>query len=177
MGDDATASRPHPRGYFLAEDEGQGLLPWSAARERLVAARNYWVATCSPRAEPHAMPVWGIWHDERFLFSTGPTTKKAMNIRANPHVVVHLESGAQLVVVEGTARDVASDAEAVERFLTLYNPKYDWDFGPDAFRGGGLFEVVPRKAFAWLGDQGEAFSGTATRWVFDARREGKRDPG
>lgn len=30
------ADRPSPRAYFLPEDEGTGLLPWSSAVERLV---------------------------------------------------------------------------------------------------------------------------------------------
>jgi hypothetical protein len=167
MGSSPRATRPEPRGYFLPEDAGRGLLPWSVAEERLAGARNYWVATVSPEGVPHAMPVWGVWIDGRFLFSTGPTTRKARNIDANPDVVVHLERGAEVVVIEGAARDVSLDEERVKRFLEAYNPKYAWDFTADAFRAGGLYEVVPRKAFAWLGDQGEAFSGTGTRWTFD----------
>lgn len=167
MGTPRRASRPAPGGYFLPEGEGRGLLSWAAIEERLVDARNYWVTTVSPRGVPHAMPVWGVWLDDRFLFSTSVTTRKARNIEANPHVVVHLESGAQVVVVEGVAEAVADDATLVRRFLDRYNPKYDWDFAPDAFRDGGFYAVTPRVAFAWLGDEGDAFSGTATRWAFD----------
>ena len=161
------ASRPHAPGYFLPSDQGAGLLPWSVVRERLVAARNYWVATASSDGIPHAMPVWGIWLDDRFLFSTGPRTRKARYIIENPRAIVHLESGSQLVVVEGVARQV-SDESVIEDFLSAYNPKYNWNFTSDDLRSGGLFEVQPRKAFAWLGDEGDAFSGTGTRWVFDA---------
>jgi hypothetical protein len=160
------ASRPDVPGYFLPRDEGSGLLPWEAAVERLIAARNYWVASSSAAGIPHSMPVWGVWRDDHFLFSTGPTTRKARNLIENPFAVVHLESGAELVVVEGVVRQVSNE-DVVGDFLSAYNPKYNWNFTADDFRSGGLFEVEPRRAFAWLGDEGEAFSGTATRWVFE----------
>lgn len=166
MAQQPVASRPRPGGYFLPEDGGSGLLAWSSVIPRLVGARNYWLATSSADGASHSMPVWGVWLDDRFLFSTGPTTRKARNIAANPRVVVHLESGAEVLVVEGIARAV-SEADDIEAFLAEYNPKYSWNFTAADFRSGGLFEVVPRVAFAWLGDEGEAFSGTATRWVFE----------
>ena len=160
------ASRPHAPGYFLPSDEGAGLLAWKGAEDRLVAARNYWVASSSAAGVPHAMPVWGVWLEGRFLFSTGPRTRKARNIAENPLAVVHLESGAELVVVEGAVRQV-SDRRAVDDFLAAYNPKYGWTFTADDFRSGELFEIRPQKAFAWLGDEGDAFAGAGTRWIFD----------
>ena len=160
------ASRPEPRGYFLASDEGSGLLSWESAVARLVEARNYWIATASADGAPHAMPVWGVWLDHCLFFSTSPHSRKARNIARNPRVVVHLESGAQLVVVEGTATEV-SDPVAIAAFVEAYNPKYGWDFTAEQLGSGGLFRLQPRKAFAWLGDEGEAFSGTGTRWVFE----------
>jgi hypothetical protein len=153
------ASRPHAPGYFLGGDEGVGLLSWDAAVERLSASAGI----------PHAMPVWGVWLEDRFLFSTGPRTRKARNLIENPFAVVHLESGSELVVVEGTVRQV-SDGRAVGDFLAAYNPKYSWSFTADDFRSGELFEVRPQKAFGWLGDEGDAFAGAGTRWVFDDSR-------
>ncbi len=168
MDERSDASRPEPRGYFLPEEEGTGLLPWATVEARLVTARNYWLATASASGTPHVMPVWGVWIDGALLFSTGATTRKARNIETNPNVAIHLESGAELVVVEGSARAVADEPLSVQRFLDAYNPKYSWDFTADAFEDGGLYAVTPHKAFAWLGDEGEAFSGTATRWIFGA---------
>lgn len=160
------ASRPHAPGYFRASDQGDGLMPWTVALERLAAARNYWITSASSSGIPHAMPVWGVWLDSRFLFSTGPRTRKARNISENPFAVIHLESGSELVVVEGVVRQV-SDAAVVSDFLSAYNPKYSWNFTAEDFRSGELFEVQPLKAFAWLGDEGDAFSGTGTRWIFE----------
>jgi hypothetical protein len=43
-------------GYGIAEAE-RGLLPWSWAVERLIAATRYWVATVDEDGAPHLMPV------------------------------------------------------------------------------------------------------------------------
>lgn len=159
------ASRPSPAGYFLAADRGTGLLPFSHATERLERARNYWLATAGLDGRPHCMPVWGIWIDDRFVFSTGPTTKKARNLAENPDAVLHLESGAQVVVLECRGREV-TEPDALEAFRIAYNAKYNWDFTPEQLSAGGVYELRPTKAFAWCGDHDEEFSGTATRWTF-----------
>ncbi len=164
------ATRPSPGDYFLAADQGTGLLPYRYAIERLERDRNYWLATSGTDSTPHCMPVWGIWTDGRFVFSTGPRTKKARNLNANPKAVLHLESGAEVVVVECRAREV-SDPDALEAFRVVYNAKYQWDFTPEQLSGGGVYELRPTKAFAWRGDHGEQFSGTATRWTFPEPRE------
>jgi len=159
-----SVSRPEPRSYFLSAEQGTGLLAWDAVLARLGQARNYWLATASSAGLPHSMPVWGVWLEGEFLFSTSPRTRKARNLIENPHATVHLESGADVVVVEGRATPL-TDPERIDRFLEAYNPKYDWNFTPQDV-AEGLFAVVPRKAFAWSGDEGELFTGTGTRWTF-----------
>ena len=159
------ASRPGPRDYFLAADNGSGLLPWGHVTEAMSQAKNYWVATSGEGGRPHCMPVWGVWLEDRLVFSTSPVSRKARNLAKNPFAVVHLESGDQVVVVEGRVREVRG-RERLEGFLEAYNPKYAWDFTMDQLAHGGVYEVTPDRAFAWLGSRGEAFSGTATRWVF-----------
>ena len=47
------------------------LLLWSWAEQRLVDARNYWIATTRPDGRPHCRPVWGVWLPDGFWFSTG----------------------------------------------------------------------------------------------------------
>jgi len=157
-------SRPEPEGYFRPADQGE-LLEWAPLAQRLQDARNYWVSTASSDGIPHAMPVWGVWGERGFTFSTGPSTRKARNLYGNPRAVVHLEDGAATLVVEGTATEVTDEARLAE-FLAAYNPKYCWDFTLDQIQRG-VFELRPLKAFAWLGDEGDAFAGTATRFVFE----------
>ena len=65
-------SCPHMPGYgVLPAEEGRGLLPFEWASERLVRSRSYWVSTVRPDGRPHLMPVWGVFVDDVFTFSTG----------------------------------------------------------------------------------------------------------
>src|SRR3972149_4391760 len=99
------ASRPHMPGNGREGATGRPgeRFPWSRAARLLESARNYWVCTTRPDGRPHAVPVWGIWLDGTFYFSTGRQSRKARNLAANPHVAVHLESGSEAVIVEGGA--------------------------------------------------------------------------
>src|SRR4051812_9693775 len=85
------------------DQPAEGLLPWSFVDERRATAHNYWVVTSSAAGRPHAAPVWGLWLDGRFYFSTDPASRKGRNLAANPALVVHLESGDDAVILEGTA--------------------------------------------------------------------------
>jgi nitroimidazol reductase NimA-like FMN-containing flavoprotein (pyridoxamine 5'-phosphate oxidase superfamily) len=157
-------SRPGTPGYFKRADEGSGLLSWDYVVEQLAAAKNVWVATSSAAGRPHAMPVWGAWTGSEFMFSTSPASRKARNLYENPHAAIHLESGNQVVVIEGTVHEVR-DRPKLEAFLARYNPKYHWDFTAEQV-SRGVFAVRPVRAFAWLDGEGEGFSGAATRWEF-----------
>jgi hypothetical protein len=142
-------------------------LPWGWAVDRLTVARNYWIATTRPSGRPHTRPVWGVWLDDVFYFSTGSLA--AENLTGNAEITVHLESGSDVVIVEGTAQPVA-DLPLVERVIADYNEKYRWDADPHDMPGP-LIAVRPRVAFGWLSDdsgadRGSAFHGTATRWRF-----------
>jgi hypothetical protein len=62
------ASRPDMPEYgLLAAGQGQGLLPWDWAQQRLVASRNYWLATMRTAGRPHMTAVWGVWLENVFL--------------------------------------------------------------------------------------------------------------
>lgn len=47
----------------LPEGEGDGLLPWSWAEERLVRSHDFWLATVTPDGAPHLMPAWAVWQE------------------------------------------------------------------------------------------------------------------
>ena len=158
-------SRPATPGYFRAANEGSGLLDWDTTARRFATQRNYWVSTASRTGRPHAMPVWGVWLEDRLLFSTSPESRKARNLFENPRLAVHIEDGNASIVLEGRAREVADTAE-LSAFLAAYNPKYAWDFTLDQV-ARGVFAVRPEQAFAWLGSDADTFGGSATRWRFD----------
>src|SRR5947207_755961 len=103
--------RPHMPGYGLPESAPDvEKLPWSRAVESLIKAHNYWVASTRPDGRPHSMPVWGLWLDGAFMFSTGRSSVKGRNLVANPYVVVHLESGDDVVVLQGVVEEVKDAA-------------------------------------------------------------------
>jgi PPOX class probable F420-dependent enzyme len=155
------ATRPSfPRVYGIHEDDA-GLLDWGWATDRLERARNYWVSTTSPDGRPHAMPVWGVWLDDVFYFSSAPDSRKARNLVANPRITVHLESGDEVVIVEGTA-DHVTDAALLQRISQDYSGKYSFDV-TFTVAGRGLVAVHPRVAYAW---REQDFPASATRFTF-----------
>lgn len=160
---DPESSRPHMFGSHLEPVR----LPWTWATERLVRARNYWIATTRPNGQPHTRPVWGVWIEDAFYFSTG--SRAAQNLAANRAITIHLESGSDVVIIEGEA-ELVSDTSLVERVVSLYNQKYHWNVDPNNLPGP-FYAVRPQLAFGWVSDesgldQGAAFHGTATRWRF-----------
>jgi len=160
------ATRPHMPGYGLPRGR-KGLLPWAWADERLRRSHNYWMITVRPERTPHAMPVWGIWVDGAFFFSTGRESRKARNLAGNPSCVVCTERSSEAVVVEGTANEV-SDPAVIERLAPVYHKKYKpWKLDPEM---GPIFEVRPRVIF---GLREKTFK-AATRWIVDSSAGPKR---
>jgi len=159
------AARPHMPGYGIKpSNEGEGLLPWSWAVERLVASHGYWVSTVRPDGAPHCMPVWGIWINDRFLFSTGAQSRKARNLANNPKCVVCTEHVTQAVIVEGIV-EMSTEPSVTAEFCRAYGKKYHW--GTAGF-SEPVFVVRPVVAFAVTETSGEySFTGSATRWTFD----------
>lgn len=155
----ATAPRM-PAVYGVPADaSGAALLPWSWAVEQLERARNYWVCTARPDGRPHAAPVWAVWADGALWFSTSPRSQKGRNIARDPRLAVHLESGDDVVILEGDAiRDTWP-----EHVFDAYDAKYGYRLDSQN-RETSLFVLRPRVAHTWT----EAdFTKNATRWVFD----------
>jgi len=152
-------------GYgLLPAGEGTGLLPWSWAEERLISSRHYWVVTVWPDGRPHAMPVWGLWHQGRFWFSSSKPSRKSRNLAAHPRCVVTTEDPANPVVVEGIAEPITDRAD-LELMLVLENRKYETAYGMDMLDPAlnSAFRVRPLWAFALREDD---FTGSPTRWEF-----------
>lgn len=151
-------------GYgLLGPDEGTGLLPWQWAEERLVSSRNYWVVSLWPDGRPHAMPVWGLWHERAFWFSSSKGSRKARNLAADPRCVVTTEDAADPVIMEGSA-ELVTEPEALATVLALENAKYDTNYTIDLLDPdvNSVYRVRPRWAFGLRhGD----FTGSPTRWT------------
>lgn len=160
------ASRPlWPDALQNPSGETTGLKPWQWALERLEKSHNYWIATSRPDGRPHLMLVWGIWWQDVFWFSTGPRTRKAKNIVADPHVVIGTEKADEAVVLEGVAEEI-KDRAIWKQFAEVYNRKYGGDLGPLLESSGGcVFRVKPQVAFG-QDEHAENFTDSVTRWHF-----------
>jgi general stress protein 26 len=147
---------------YGVEVSKDGLLPWSWADERLAKARNYWISTAGSNGKPHAAPVWGVWFDGGLYFGSDANARKTRNLRAQPDVVMHLESGDEVVIVEGKADFTnlkAIPAQVIPAYAEKYAVQLD---APDAPQGP-MIRIVPSVVLAWR----EAdFPKTATRFVF-----------
>ena len=120
-------------GYGIRKD-GQGLLDWAWVDGQLARSKNYWVGSTRPDGRPHAMPVWGVWVQDRFCFATDRNSVKGRNLLANPQVVVHVESGDDTVILEGMVVE-ERDPERLKSMAAAYNAKYT----------GVDFELVNRR--------------------------------
>jgi hypothetical protein len=156
-------SQPHMFGSPLGSAE----LPWTWATQQLTTARTYWIATTRPTGQPHTRPIWGIWLNHTFYFSTGSLA--AHNLTLQPAITVHLESGTNVLIIEGTAQQV-TDPSLLSQIVTLYNQKYHWNLDPNQLPGP-FYAVHPQTAFGWhFNDSDTTPESTAlknaTRWRF-----------
>jgi general stress protein 26 len=149
-------------GYGIPTDgSGADALPWSTVEEWLTKSRNYWVSTASSAGRPHAMPVWGLWLDGAVVFSTGRSSRKARNIATNPEVIIHLESGDDVVILEGRFEEL-KDRALLKQFEDDYEKKYE--FRPDTKGSDPIYVLRPRVVLTWLEKD---FVNSATRWTFE----------
>jgi nitroimidazol reductase NimA-like FMN-containing flavoprotein (pyridoxamine 5'-phosphate oxidase superfamily) len=162
-------SRPRlPEGYGVPDVE-DGMVSWNWAVEQLEQARNYWFSTTRPDGRPHAMPAWAVWLDGALYFDGSPETRRARNLSQNPAIVVHLESGDQVVVLEGEAHEHGRPERAfAERLAAAFEAKYgashDYRPSPTTWDNGGLWILRPSVAFGWT-----EFPKALTRWHFPAQ--------
>jgi PPOX class probable F420-dependent enzyme len=154
-----TAPRIDPSYGVVPDASGAEILPWSWAVEQLAGSRNYWVSTTRPDGRPHATPVWGLWLDGAVWFSVGRTSVKARNVARNPGIAVHLESGDQVVILEGRA---VARRERLGPFLDAYEAKYA--LRPDLVALDAIvLSLSPETALTW--DERD-YPRSAVRWVF-----------
>ena len=151
-----------PRGYRAASGDA-ALIAWPDVVVRLERERHYWLATTRADGRPHTVPIWGVWVDRALYFNGIPTAGWARNLARNPAVVVHLESGAHVVIVEGLAEDLptVADGALAARIVAAWDTKYG-TLQPDP-AADGLYRLRPLIVRAW-----RDFPHDATIWRFAA---------
>ncbi len=163
------AERPYMPDYGV-DTPSWAPLPWSWVAERLTANQNFWVVTVSADGRPHALPVWGVWHnpEARFAFSCGPRARKLRNVVANPQAVVMVDNTIECVSVEGWAAPIGDDErrdEWIERYLAKYQAIAP-DLSAGFLRLNVVIEFTAERAFGVIEREAE-FSTRPTRWVFE----------
>ncbi|MBC9712408.1 pyridoxamine 5'-phosphate oxidase family protein [Streptomyces sp. TRM66268-LWL] len=155
-------------------DESAVAVEWAQAEALLVESELFWISTVRPDGRPHVTPLPAVWRDGKLHFCTGAEERKALNLAANPHLV--LTTGTNTwnkgfdVVVEGAAVRVTEDAR-LRTLAAAWECKYGsfWHFEvrDGCFEHGPgkalVFEVAPRTVFGF--GKGEPFS--QTRWKFE----------
>jgi hypothetical protein len=113
--------------------DGYGSPPiaWAQVRERLDAGisqapgtggperHTCWLTTVRPDGLPHVRPVGALWVDGAFYFNSGPSTRKARNLAADPHCVISVATRGFDLVAEGEAARVTDEA-TLERLADVY---------------------------------------------------------
>lgn len=153
-------SRPIADGYGIPETD-DGLLELDDVRKRLQTAQNYWIASASTAGKPHAVPVWGAFIDDVLYFGGGPRTSR--NLKGNPWVSVHLESGTEVVIVEGPVAMIDAPDETLSKAIDdQCAAKYEWRPSSEGDEpvGKGWFCLRPERIIAWT-----QFPADATRWM------------
>ena len=133
---------------------------WADTRRALEAAELFWISTVRTSGQPHVTPLVAVWLDDALHFSTGAEEQKAVNLRANPHVVLSTgcnswDSGLD-IEVEGTAVRSSDDA-LLTRLTSAWASKWDgrWKFtvGDGVFDSDGsqalVFSVAPTRVLAF----------------------------
>lgn len=132
---------PWRQAHFYGHPADHGPLDWSWVESELLRSGTYWVVARNG-GHPHPRPVWGTWHSDTLFLSIGsPFLLQA--VAEDPLVTVHLESGSDVVIVEGNITGFSTDAEVI----AAYDEKYDWSY--DVAEYGPLVVASPAKVLAW----------------------------
>jgi len=152
-----------PKGYV---DHPVSEVPWEYVQKRLAEAINYWICSVYPSGRPHVVPRWGAYLDGKFYYDGSPETRHARNLETNPNVSLHLESGNDVVIMNGKSQSLSKpDPELARRLSIDYCAKYESEGyapKPDQWDQGGLYVFVPRQCLAWT-----KFYENPTKFLFD----------
>ena len=159
-----------PKGYV---DKPASFLTWEWVAAQLTESKHYWLCSVHPPSTvgsavlPHVVPRWCVYVDGKIYYDGSPDTRHARNIEENPHIAVHLESGSDAIILEGTSAPADKPSPEFGRKLSqAYRKKYK-ELGyapkPDQWDAGGLFVFTPRQCIAWSN-----FTQDPTKFIFES---------
>lgn len=158
-------------------EPGTEPLSWDEVRQRLDAARSYWVATTRPDGRPHVRPVIAVWLNGKIYSTTSPGAAKGRNMQLRPECSVATSGPAFDIVVEGSTAWV-NDRHLLEQIASAYGSKYNWPVtvtnenmfdapygapaaGPPPYRA---YEITPRLVYAFGTDNNLGVRSTRFRF-------------
>jgi len=147
------------KGYQMPELR-ENLVSWDFVSEQMSLSRHYWISTVNGDGRPHVVPVWGIWHENRFYFEGSMKTAWGKNLSCNPRISVHLPSGDKVVILDGTAH-IIQDEEINNAEWNILDTAFQTKYHVD--KGSPYICVQPEKVLAWDGED----LTTMTRWIFN----------
>ena len=117
------------------------------------------LATVDRRGQPHVVPVWHILLDGDLYIETSPSSKKGLNLKANPKMALVVDAGDTFdtykgVMIQGRVEFVKDkkmlvrfrEAMAQRYFGTSEHPGYKYLVsGSDPL----LMKVIPEKVVTW----------------------------
>jgi nitroimidazol reductase NimA-like FMN-containing flavoprotein (pyridoxamine 5'-phosphate oxidase superfamily) len=124
------------------------ILDWETVRQKLIDARQYWLATVRPDGRPHVVPLDGLWRDDRWYFGGSPETVKHQNLQAEPRVALHLPDAEAAVIVEGACEVIVPSQDEAEALADASKQKYGYGVPASVYRTG-VWQLTPSKAMAW----------------------------
>jgi hypothetical protein len=145
-------------------DKPVSLLTWEWAAAQLTESKHHGLCSVRPNGRPHVVPRWSVHLDGNIYHDGSPETRHARNLEKNPHVSLHLGSGGEVIILEGTAAPAGKPSPEYGRKLSQACKKYK-EMGqapkPDSWDEGGLFIFTPRQCIAW-----SDFTKDPTKFVF-----------
>lgn len=109
--------------------------------QRLTTERNIWLATVRSNGQPHLVPIWFVWHQQKIYICTESKSIKARNILGNPNVAASLEDGDKPIVLEGQAKSIEKTEPTL---IAAFQSKYNWDITTDT-QYNQMIEITPVK--------------------------------
>lgn len=101
---------------------GNAPLTWNRVRDALSnppAALTHFLGSVRPDGRPHAAGVGALYLDTDLYFVSGPGTRRARNLAANPACTISAQMDGIDLVFEGEAARVM-DPETLERAAAMY---------------------------------------------------------
>lgn len=159
----ARRARPNMPNYGVMPDAVDAMLTWDWVDAQMHKARNYWICSVCADGRPYSVPLWGAWVGGVLYFGTDKNSVKARNIARDNRIVLHLDSGDETVIFEGTVVEANVSESLLKTITERYIEKYVFD--PELEDTGDLLlRLIPKKVMAWLERD---YPATATYWRFD----------